>query len=94
MKLIYNNLLEDIVYGALTKHKVDMFCKTKIVTIKNTNNRAFPRYSKTVFTKWHSKGYSDISKYARIVEAIENGTVNELHHNLKTLAKRINIDNG
>ena len=91
IKGIFKHLLKEILYGTLTKEKLDIFCKKNILKIKNEKDRSFPRYSKTPFTKWYIKGYSDITKFSKIVYAIISGTVNELNKNLKTLAKKITL---
>lgn len=51
------------------------------------------RNSKTPFTKWYIKGYSNLTKYAKI-DAIINDTVNKLNKNLKSIAKNIISING
>lgn len=86
---IFSSLLYDIIYEKLTDDKLDQFCRSYIKIIINTNNRSFPRTSKTPFTKWYVKGYSNQTKYMSIIDAIINNTVNELNKNLKSLAHKI-----
>jgi len=66
-----------------------MFCNTYIFFIKNDNDRHFPRCSKTPFSKWYVKDYSESSKYGKIIDALLNKTVDKLHANLKVIAKNI-----
>ena len=75
--------------NTLTTSILDKFCKSYIKVIQNKKNRSFPRTSKTPFTKWYIKGYSNQTKYMTIIDAIINNTVDELNKNLKTIAKRI-----
>lgn len=89
VKGIYDYLLCDLLYGTLTKEKLDQFCSAYIKIITNKEGRSFPRTSKTPFTKWYVKGYSDQSKYMRIVDAIQNNKVDELEKTLKVFANRI-----
>jgi len=92
---IFKQLLDKIIYGTINKKILDTFCKRHIVKIKVEKGRSFPRQSNTSFTKWHIKGYSDISKYNQLISAIENGTIGKLNKNLKVNAKNITlIENG
>lgn len=51
--------------------------------------------SKTPFTKWNIKGYSELSQYKKIVRSLIEKDTNNLNKNLKMKAKRITIkDNG
>jgi len=86
---IFDHLLKTILDKTLTYHILDVFCKSYIVMIFNKNNRTFPRVSKTPFTKWYVKGYSNHTKYLSIIDAIINDTVNTLNKNLKTLTTKI-----
>ena len=60
----------------------------------NLKDRHFPRTSKKPFTKWYLKGYSDLTKYNKIIESIKIGTLSSLNKNLKVIAKNIVIQNG
>jgi Transposase DDE domain len=91
---IFDVLLNDILNSELTEDKLNEFCKTYIKIIYNKENRSFPRTSKTPFTKWYVKGYSNQTKYMSIIEAIKGNDLSNLNKNLKTIAKRIiSIDN-
>ena len=86
---IFDILLNFIVNGKLTAEKLDLFCQTHIKIIKNKEDRSFPRTSKTLFTKWYIKGYSNLTKYMSIIEAIKANDLSKLNKNLKTLAKKV-----
>jgi hypothetical protein len=89
IKGIFKDLLHDLLNGTLSISNYENFCKTYVVQIKNEKDRLFPRYAKTPFKKWYVKGYSEITKYARIVRAIIKKTTDKLDKNLKVLAKRV-----
>jgi hypothetical protein len=89
MKNIFNRLLIDLIYNKSTTESLIRFCKLSIKQIKNELNRSFPRKSKTAFTKWYIKAYSISTKYAKIIDALENNKVYELDKNLKIIAKKI-----
>ena len=84
--------LDKIISGSMNNDDYNNFIKAYIVINRNKNERSFPRTSKTPFTKWYIKGYSEMTKYWKIINAILNDTINELNKNLKTLAMRIKID--
>lgn len=86
---LYDSLLYDIVHCKLTKDKLDIFCNSYIKIYTNKTNRTFERKSKRPHKKWSNKGYSDMSKYERICDAIENKCIDTLHKNLKMIARRI-----
>jgi len=92
-KGIFKHLLYAILNEKLDDNKLDNFCKSYIKIVVNKKDRTFPRNSKTPFTKWYIKGYSDQTKFMKIIDYIINNTVDKLNKNLKTIAKRIiNID--
>ena len=91
IKGIFNSLLYDIINNSVNNEKSYNSINRYIIINKNKIGRSFPRSSKTPFTKWYIKGYSEMTKYAKIVDAIKNNTVDKLNKNLKTLAKRIKI---
>jgi uncharacterized protein YukE len=62
--------------------------------MKNASDRSFPRFAKRAFTKWYIKGYSEMTKFAKIIDAVINGTINKLNKNLKMIAKKIISING
>ena len=51
---------------------MNIFNKSYIIIITNEKDRSFSRNAKTPFTKWYIKGYSEMTKYAKIVDAILN----------------------
>lgn len=86
---IYEHLIWYIIKGTLTYYKFNKFCKCYIKINQNRKNRSFPRTSKTPFTKWYIKGYSNLTKYKKIIDAINNNNINKLNKNLKCIARRI-----
>jgi hypothetical protein len=86
---IFDYLLKDIFDNKLTDETFKNFCMTHCKLIVNEKNRSFPRNSKTAFSKWYIKGYSEITKYGQIYYAIKNNTVDKLNKNLKLTAKKI-----
>lgn len=86
---IFDVLLYDILNGQLSDNKLNQFCKTYIKIVKNKDNRSFPRTSNTPFSKWYVKGYSNLTKYMTIIEAIKENDLTKLNKNLKTIAKKI-----
>ena len=94
IKGIFEVVLPKLIKGTLTNNDYNKFNKSYVVLIKNEKDRTFPRFAITPFKKWYIKGYSDITKYSRIVNAINNKKVNKLDKNLKVLAKKIISING
>ena len=60
----------------------------KNYSIKNISN---PRVSKTPFTKWYFKSYSDYNKYVSLIKALRNNNFDELNKNLKLLVNNLKI---
>ena len=83
---IFDSILDNILNGTPNEEILDKFCKSYIKIVQNRKNRSFPRTSKTPFSKWYIKGYSNQTKYMKIIEAILNDKVHELNKNLKTIA--------
>lgn len=86
---IFDSIIWEMLDGTLNDELLDKFCESYIKIIQNKTNRSFPRTSKTPFSKWYVKGYSNLTKYMTVIEAILNDNVNELNKNLKTIAKNI-----
>jgi len=86
---IFDVILYNILNGTLTDDILYQCCRSYIKVIQNKKDRTFPRTSKTPFTKWYVKGYSNQTKYMTIIDAIINNKTDELNKNLKTIAKRI-----
>jgi len=86
---IFDHLLYNILNNNITCDKLDQFCKSYIKLVHNKNNRSYPRTSKTPFTKWYIKGYSNLTKYMKIIEAITDNKINKLNKNLKMIARKI-----
>jgi len=91
IKGIYNSLLKYLIYGELDLNKIHKFMESYIVIIKNEKDRNFPRICRLPFRKWYVKMYHDIYKFSKIKQKINNDKINELHPNLKTKMKNLNI---
>jgi Transposase DDE domain len=89
IKGIFEELIYEILKGKVTSYRFNIFCNSYILIIKNKPNRSFPRNSKTPFSKWYIKGYSDHTKLIRIIEASLDNKINELNKNDKMIANRI-----
>ena len=89
MKGIFTKVLYDFLHGTLNVQNVNKFCKNYIKIIKNEGGRSFPRSSKTPFTKWYIKDYSNLTKCAKIIKAFLDKTISELDKNLKIIANKI-----
>ena len=73
----------------VTDDTVLKFCKSYIVLNKIKKNRAFPRISRTPFSKWYVKYYNKMSSLAKIINAIKTNKLDKLNKNLKFKAKKI-----
>lgn len=91
---IFDNLLVHIIEGTLTDKILNEFQSSYIKIIQNKKGRSFPRTSKTPFSKWYIKGYSNLTKYKTIIDAIINNEIENLNKNLKMIAKKIISING
>jgi hypothetical protein len=85
---INNYLLEKIINGSLTVEDI-YNAKYFALTVVNNDERHFPRISKTPFTKWYVKGYSNYSEINKIVDAIENNNIHLLDKNKKLQVQNI-----
>jgi hypothetical protein len=94
MNGIYSELIDVILKGQLTDIILNKFCKSYIKITKNEQNRSFTRASKTPFTKWYVKAYSNVAALLKVIRATINNTVDKLNKNLKLKAKRIVMING
>lgn len=91
---IFDSIIYYILENKLTNQKLNIFCNNYIKIIQNKNDRTYPRTAKKPFTKWYIKGYSELTKYMKIIKAIINNKIDELNKNLKTIAKKILSING
>ena len=94
IKGIYEHIIYDALKGTLSINQINKFCNTYILFIKNKTNRHFPRMSNQPHSKWYVKDYSESSKFGQIINAIINDKLDDLHANLKTIAKSILQING
>jgi hypothetical protein len=88
---IYNKLLPKIL-NRNNRNITDLSLDTYIKIQTNKYDRSFARKSKTPFTKWYIKGYSEMTKFSKIINAIEEGKINNLNKNLKVLASKIELN--
>ena len=88
---IFTDLLDDIFENNLTQAKLDNFCKSYIIINKNELNREFERKAISPCKKWYIKALAELSRYKKIIDAIENNTLHKLKGKLKTDAKKIKI---
>jgi hypothetical protein len=88
---IYGCLLNDIINSTLTVDKLNKFCKSYIIIVKNDPDRSFPRISKLPFSKWYVKKYHENHKYLKIVKKITDESIDDLNKNLKLLYNTITL---
>lgn len=86
---IFNHLLNYIFNKSLTNDKFKNFCNIYCKIIINEKDRSFPRHSKTPFSKWYIKSYSELSKYEQIKQAIDENDIDSLNKNLKLITNNI-----
>lgn len=87
---LYDGLLVDMISNSINESSYTMIRKY-VMTYNTQIGRHNPRKSKTPFTRWYVKDYSESSKYSKVINAILDKKTNELNKNLKTLSKRIKI---
>lgn len=86
---IFKNLLETIINGSLTEEIVNNFILSYAIPYTNENNRYFERVCKTPFKKWYIKQYAMRYQWTKIIDAIENDTIDKLNKNLKLIANNV-----
>jgi hypothetical protein len=86
---IFNTLIYSILKDSLSRYKFNNFCRAYMISCQNKKNRSFPRISKTPFSKWYIKSYSELTKYMKIINAVKTNSVNNLNKNLRVIAKNI-----
>ena len=90
LKKIINFIIKfSINHNQLYNYCICFFKKTNI--IKDISN---PRISKTPFSKWYVKSYTNYYKYIQIIEAKRNNDLSTLNKNLKLLTSDIKIVDG
>jgi len=82
----YQKIVTDLVYGTLKKETLIDIMNNDLEIIKNEISRSFERKSIAPFTKWYIKMYHKIYEYNKIIDAIENETIDKLNKNLKCKA--------
>jgi len=92
---IINFLIKKLLSRTINNVTLDEFLNkyTKIIT--NKKERSYPRNSKTPYSKWYIKGYSEITKFDKILKAILTNDYSKLNKklnkNLKRLIKNIRV---
>lgn len=85
-KIIHNIIKSSLVHNDLYKYCECFIEKTNtIIGISN------PRISKSPFSKWYVKSYTNYYKYLEVIKAIKNNDFSTLNKNLKLLASNIEI---
>ncbi len=85
---LYTKFLTQLVKNKYKRNDLLNFVNCFFDTYTNKTNRSFPRTSLIPFSKWYVKKYHNIYDMNAILIAIKNDTVDELHKNLKTKAKK------
>lgn len=85
----YEKIVGKLVYGTLEKETLIDIMNKDLEIIKNEIDRSFERKSIVPFTKWYVKMYHKMYEYRKILEAIENNTIDKLNKNLKCKAVSI-----
>jgi hypothetical protein len=88
-KKFYEKIVTDLVYGSLKKETLINIMNEDLEIIKNETGRSFERKSIVPFTKWYIKMYHKMYEYRKIIDAIENNTIDKLNKNLKCKALSI-----
>lgn len=83
LKGVYKCLLEHIITGSLTIDNMTKCINSYLIKINNKKDRHFPRESNRPHSKWYVKEYSNIARISKILNAIINGTINDLLMNGK-----------
>ena len=87
-KTFFSDALIHLIDGKLNNDLINTLNK-KIIIKKDRKFRSFERKSIIPFTKWYVKMYHKFYETNKILNAIITDTVNNLHPNLKTKAKKI-----
>lgn len=91
---LYDKFLYKLLNNGITNKYLNSFSNLWVKIIQNKKGRTFPRSSKEPFSKWYIKGYSNDTKYTRILNALFNDNINDLDKNLKTLLSKFISING
>ena len=87
---IYKCLLEKIIQGNVTYDDIENIKKYFNKKCTNKENRNFPRISKTPFTKWYVKSYSNHNNLNYIIKKILSEDIQDLNKNQKLIVNSIN----
>jgi hypothetical protein len=86
---IFDKLIGPLLNGQLTLKLINVYMNNYVEYCVNEENRHFERICKTPFKKWYIKQYAMMYKWSKIIYAIENGTTDKLHKNLKLISNEI-----
>jgi hypothetical protein len=86
-------ILTPIIHSKITDDNIKSYCSNYIKITKCIKGAMNPRVSKTPFTKWYVKSYSDYNKYTKIIEAFKKNNLELLNKNLKLLANNLCLIN-
>lgn len=89
MKGLKDKFLTDLIYGKVNENTFLRFCKAYIKFNKIKKDRNYPRISKSPFSKWYIKKYSNMTTDKKIIDAIRTNKLATLNKNLKTRASKI-----
>jgi hypothetical protein len=84
---LYTKFLVKLIKNKYNHNKLINFVDCYFKLFTNKQNRKFPRVSIIPFTKWYIKKYHQKYDMDTIITAITNGTVDQLHKNLKLKVK-------
>lgn len=91
---VHSSLLANLISNNVTDTSFITFCKSYILYNKIKKDRVYPRISKTPFSKWYVKYYSEMAAIAKIINAIKTDKLTVLNKNLKSKANKILAING
>ncbi len=93
MRFFQNIFLDDLIVNNKSSTYKKLIENIKIYTNvrKYKKDRSYPRKCNTPFMKWYIKAYSNQSEIIKILNAINDGTIDKLNNNLKSKSKKIKI---
>ncbi len=93
MRFFQNIFLDDLIVNNKSSTYKKLIKNIKIYTDvrKYKKDRSYPRKCNTPFMKWYIKAYSNQSEIIKILNAINDGTIDKLNNNLKSKSKKIKI---
>ena len=86
---LYKVILYKLINNTLSETILDKDCKSIIKVLKNEENRLFPRFSKTPYTKWRTGDFVIDYVMIKIITAINEKKIDTLDKNSQKIAKEI-----